>query len=841
MLSEKSSTFKTLFQIHVMKKVLFLVLFLSSLSKFSTAQDFLGYSNSNYAGVTGTDLQPASVVDSRFKIDVSVLGFSYAFYNDYAGIKKKAFQHSGGIFPGNYPAFQDPDFAQNYLIRQNTPQSKSLYIANQFYVPSFLISINSKNAFALKWKIRSMVNLDGVSNDLAALISSKLNYPDLFKVKLHNENLSIQSMSWAEYGATYGHVFTNPGQHFFKAGATLKLIQGLQAAYMKINDLNYEFTTDTTLSLFHTEVSYGHSANFDVNQNQIQYKYVSKPTVGFDLGVVYEWRPDYEDYKYEMDGETDLYRKDKNKYKLRVGISLLDVGRVTFKKAERSRDFVADVNLWDITKIDFSNINNFDDTLQARFAVKSSSSTFQMNLPTTLSAQIDYNLYKDFYINLTPYYAFRFKNKETRIHDITTISLTPRWDHKWFGVFIPLSYDELRNAKVGLALRAGPLVLGTNNLAPLVTNTDIYGMDIYFMLKIPILYHQKKDRDHDKVSDKKDLCKDVPGVWEFQGCPDRDGDHIQDKEDACPDEPGLIALKGCPDKDGDGITDKEDNCPEEPGLAEFKGCPDKDGDKVIDKEDECPDEFGLAQFKGCPDKDNDSIPDKNDRCPDKAGPISNEGCPETKLSLIDLQGNVLRTIAMSKDQSFSFDNLPADELVIFKLEGEGSDTINEIKVIVSGIPKKAIRNDNDRYFRFILLTTDKNKLDQEDAFDVAVRLNQQEKALMKKAFENLEFELGKDIITEKSYASLDALASLMLKKTNWRLKISGHTDNVGSASSNLKLSKNRAEAVRNYLVSKGINKDRFKVEAFGSKKPIADNKTEEGRQKNRRVEMLLVE
>ena len=74
-----------------------------------------------------------------------------------------------------------------------------------------------------------------------------------------------------------------------------------------------------------------------------------------------------------------------------------------------------------------------------------------------------------------------------------------------------------------------------------------------------------------------------------------------------------------------------------------------------------------------------------------------------------------------------------------------------------------------------------------------------------------------------------------------KLEIQGHTDNKGSSAANLKLSKNRAEAVKTYLVSKGIDTNRFKTEWFGSKKPIADNNTEVGRQKNRRVELLLVE
>ena len=824
-----------------MKKALLFAICIVCTSITTYAQDFLGYSNSNYAGVTGTDLQPASVVDSRFKTDITLFGFSYSFYNNYIGIKKSAFKHSGGLFNGDYPAFKDTAFVEHYLTRRNTPNPKSVYLASQFYLPSFMVSINNKNAIALKWKIRTLLNVDGVSNDLAALISSNFDYPSLFNLHLNNENLSIQTMSWAEYGLTYGHVFQNEGRHFLKAGATLKLIQGLQAGYMKIDNLNYEFTTDTTVSIFQTEVSYAHSDNFDINQSNISYKYISKPTVGFDLGVVYEWRPDFETYKYNMDGQTDLVRKDQNKYKLKVGLSLLDVGRVKFNKGPKSGDFIANIRLLDIATLDPSDIDSFDDTIRSKFKEVPSPSTFKMNLPTTISAQIDYNIYKDFYVNFTPYYIFQFRKKATRVHDITTFSIAPRWDHKWFGVFLPVSYDAMRNSKIGLGLRLGPVIVGTNNLAPFIGKKDLYGADLYLMFKIPVMYKRPKDRDHDNVSDKKDKCRDIAGTWEFMGCPDRDGDHIQDKDDACPDVPGLTEFNGCPDRDGDHVQDKDDACPDEAGLVEFNGCPDKDGDKVIDKEDECPEIAGLPQFKGCPDSDNDSIPDKNDKCPEKAGPASNDGCPETKLSLVDAQGNKLNTVVMDKSENFNFDNLPSDDVALFTIEGEGTDSLDEVKINSRGVPRKARRGPDDSYFRFVRLSTDKNSLDQEDAFDVAVRLNQQEKALIKKAFENLEFENGKDVIRSTSYESLDALAGLMLKKPNWKLKISGHTDNKGSAAINLKLSKNRAEAVKKYLVDKGLDANRFKAEWFGSKKPIADNATEEGRQKNRRVELLLVE
>ena len=118
------------------------------------------------------------------------------------------------------------------------------------------------------------------------------------------------------------------------------------------------------------------------------------------------------------------------------------------------------------------------------------------------------------------------------------------------------------------------------------------------------------------------------GLRIFFGKPkDTDGDGIPDKRDLCPDVFGLPQFQGCPDRDGDGIPDKDDACPDVKGLAQFHGCPDTDGDGIPDKDDACPDVKGLAQFHGCPDTDGDGIPDNEDNCPDVAGPASNHGCP----------------------------------------------------------------------------------------------------------------------------------------------------------------------------------------------------------------------
>jgi len=232
------------------------------------------------------------------------------------------------------------------------------------------------------------------------------------------------------------------------------------------------------------------------------------------------------------------------------------------------------------------------------------------------------------------------------------------------------------------------------------------------------------------------------------------------------------------DSDGDGVSDNEDLCPNVKGLKEYKGCPDTDGDGVFDDLDECPKVVGPKENKGCPwpDSDNDGLSDNKDDCPTISGPVENRGCPYG-----DTDGDGVN------DNEDDCPKTPGP------ISNKGCPIIE--------------------------------KKDQ-DVIDMAVK--------------NLEFETSKDIIEESSKSSLNTLADKLKQKGEWNLLLSGHTDNVGDDDANMILSKNRAEAVKNYFISKGIAENRIKVNYFGETKPIADNSTPEGRQKNRRVEFVIV-
>lgn len=570
----------------------------------------------------------------------------------------------------------------------------------------------------------------------------------------------------------------------------------------------------------------------------------------------------------------DLGGSYKYNEKLTLSASMIDLGYIKWKNGVNNYVSADPNGEFTYQGMDLNQLLNNDstnntaevmtDSLKKAFKINTVHESYTTKLSTQLYLGGNYNITEKINTGVVLYGQIFDKT----IHPGLALSYNQKVA-KWlnFSVSYSMYNRSYNNVGLGFSLN-GPVqfYVVSDNLLGAIFPQNTKNLHINFGFNI-LIGRRSSDKDKDGVSDKKDDCVDIPGLKELKGCPDKDHDGIADKDDSCPDDSGLVKLKGCPDKDGDGIVDKEDACAEVAGLVEFKGCPDKDGDGVIDredlcpddkgtvelkgcpdkdgdkigdKEDECPEVPGLVSLKGCPDRDGDGVPDKTDLCPDKAGAVSNNGCPEVKLVATDLANNNLSTAVRSADGRFIFEAIPFDENMLFRLEGENTDTITLLTVVVGGEARIATRTGTEGTYRFAFKKSDASK-PQKVEEEVVVKLDQKEAEVLKKAFNNLEFATGKEVIKEGSFASLDELAGLMAKKSNWRLKISGHTDNKGDVVANLKLSEKRATAIKNYLVSKGIAADRFKVEWFGSSKPIADNKTEEGRQKNRRVEMLIIE
>lgn len=307
------------------------------------------------------------------------------------------------------------------------------------------------------------------------------------------------------------------------------------------------------------------------------------------------------------------------------------------------------------------------------------------------------------------------------------------------------------------------------------------------------------DTDKDGTPDNLDKCPNEPGPAPAMGCPDNDNDGLANSEDDCPNDPGPSATKGCPDYDNDGTPDKDDKCPTDAGP--LNGCPDNDKDGVADNVDKCP---GLAgPINGCPDRDGDGIADNEDKCPDTPGSAATKGCP-----------------AVADDDQ---DGVPNNEDLCPQAAGP---------VKYKGCPD----SDGDEV------------ADNEDKCPNTVgpktnygcpEVKQETKERLAFAMKAVQFETARATLKTESYAILEEIIDIMAQYPDYKLKISGHTDNIGDEARNLQLSTDRAKACHDYFLLRRVDAKRISFTGYGEGRPMSDNNTPAGRELNRRVEFEL--
>lgn len=263
--------------------------------------------------------------------------------------------------------------------------------------------------------------------------------------------------------------------------------------------------------------------------------------------------------------------------------------------------------------------------------------------------------------------------------------------------------------------------------------------------------------------------------------------------DRCNSDEPNYAREG--DRDGDGIADGFDSCPDQRenynGFEDIDGCPDDpdtDKDGVPDSKDSCPlepeDKDGYLDEDGCPEPDNDAdgIADSLDKCPldpeDPDGFQDEDGCPDN-------------------------DN---DNDTVPDVDDACPNTPGQPNAARPGCPS-------------LVVVTAKE-----------IRITQQ-----------IQFDTAKATIKPVSFPILDAVYDVLVVNTKFTIEVQGHTDNVGAAALNQKLSQARADSVKAYLVKKGIAESRLVAKGYGMSQPLVPNDSAANKALNRRVQFIRSE
>jgi len=303
--------------------------------------------------------------------------------------------------------------------------------------------------------------------------------------------------------------------------------------------------------------------------------------------------------------------------------------------------------------------------------------------------------------------------------------------------------------------------------------------------------------------------------------PDSDGDGILENRDRCPDTPAGAQVDGtgCPsDSDADGVPDGVDRCANTaPGASvNATGCTqDSDGDNIADGLDRCPDtEAGvLVDPNGCPkDSDGDSIPDGLDRCSEtpRGATVDALGCPgdEDGDGVLDGLDRCPRT---PTGAAINPSGCPTGQGAAAQPQAAAPQPARTPRDAAAPRPQPTGRTPAPVLARIVA-----------------------------GVLPGVGFAPGTARLRPESYLALDSIAGILQADTTLRAEIGAHTDNSGTAAGNQHLSNLQAEAVRTYLVTKGVNFQQLQARGYGGTVPLTPDNTPRGRVANRRVEIKPV-
>jgi outer membrane protein OmpA-like peptidoglycan-associated protein len=489
--------------------------------------------------------------------------------------------------------------------------------------------------------------------------------------------------------------------------------------------------------------------------------------------------------------------------------------------------YSANIQGWDLSTSGINSVSTFDSVLNSKpnnFKA-TQSGTFKIWLPTRFNIFIDYEIWKGFGVNLSTTISPVFTSQANQVHYPTSGSLTPRYDWKWIGVYIPLTYNSYGNFGAGAGLRAGPFFVTSSNIITAFAEKHTYAVNIQGGIKISIPNLKKKEPKKDKRLGV-DMIDSI--------CPSHTADLYKYYADNAHN---LTYSTPNPASAGAGIysverPNKKGGCPETGSITIlYKQGVSAGGNKSVSI-------CGSSTYDLTSLYPNTGYAGYTWSTPNPTAVTSGTytltvtnagGCSDTAIATVSV--NPRPNLGGNRADSI-FPGNTYDLTVLYPNIGYPTYKWNGVSNYASVPPGV-----------YQLIVTDKNGCSDTATATVTQKtpppLTKKEIQTIKYAFDNLEFETGKDKIKSHSYISLDGLAKLLLDK-GYGLKIEGHTDNVGKADMNMELSIKRANAVKAYLMDKGVNGAKLETAGYGLTRPIADNSTAAGRQKNRRVEMSII-
>ncbi len=343
------------------------------------------------------------------------------------------------------------------------------YIQGKVIFPSVSYKIDQKNTIAFSMGLRAN-GIYGVSHDNVGQFFSSDNSSN---VSLNNEWLTGIVQAWTEYGLSYARKIKTTDKYAISAGVTLKLIQSGGSGYVEFSDLNATIK-DETIQNFSVNLTYGVNSELYNISDDGKITFRGSTGLGVDIGISYIRKSNqaYKPYLYKL------------------AFSANDIGGINNKSRKNVTRYK--ISITDVPYSRFNNIQTLDaliDSIETSVDIeKTSSKSFKQNLPIHYNLYFDYCFKPNWYINTVfSYKVNNYKNLIDKLSkDITSLTITPRYEKKKWGVYVPITHHSNLGFFGGLSARWKFIFLGSCVSFSNFINQETDKTEFYFGIDIPI-------------------------------------------------------------------------------------------------------------------------------------------------------------------------------------------------------------------------------------------------------------------------------------------------------------------------------------------------------------------
>ena len=473
---------------HLIKTVLFGISLWTTV--LTLGQDNFGAVHSNYSPTNSVHLNPSSMLDAKTWLDIHIVGFGSYVNNNFAAIENESWLNVS----------QQRQIDINQFLFNTNRNNYHFYNRTNVGALSAVLS-QGDHAFGLSFNSFAYADIRRVDNSLAEPLAQILRNqtPTVF-TGFDIEKLRANASGYAETKLSYGYTYNKMQSNMLMFGVSLKKIFPLAGGGGKISEANYTVLPADFVAInrFVGDVMYNQSPEFTLLGG-----------MGIDLGFTFQ--------KMQERVTTYLPNSPKNGcnpkfYKYKIGVSLLDFGTIKYNE-NNSEIFAVDIDSLLIgPNEDIENVLNSVTTGEEIGAI---SRPHKMSLPTVLSLQLDVNVWNNmFYINGTIIQGIPPFANSFGVRRANSVSVTPRFETKWFDVAIPFSLYEYKQPQMGLSMRLYLLTIGTDKLLSMFMPSNLYGADIYAQLKVPLFKNPNcKDRGFNSKKARRKRSKLCDAYW----------------------------------------------------------------------------------------------------------------------------------------------------------------------------------------------------------------------------------------------------------------------------------------------------------------------------------------